>query len=40
MSLFEKFKVLEDPRDMRGKKHELINILVMTIYAILCGQTD
>lgn len=40
MNLFEKFEVLEDPRDTRGKKHELINILIMTIYAILCGQTD
>ena len=40
MNLFEKFEVLEDPRDIRGKKHKLINILIMTIYAILCGQTD
>lgn len=40
MNLFEKFEVLEDPRDTRGKKHELINILIMTIYAILCGQID
>ncbi len=40
MTLFNKFKVLEDPRDIRGKRHELIDILVMTIYAILCGQTD
>ena len=40
MTLFNKFELLEDPRDIRGKKHELINILIMTIYAILCGQTD
>lgn len=40
MNLFDKFKTLEDPRDIRGKKHELINILIMTIYAILCGQED
>lgn len=40
MSLFEQFKVLEDPRDIRGKKYKLIDILIMTIYAILCGQTD
>ena len=40
MNLFDKFKVLEDPRDIRRKKHELINIIIMTIYAILCGQTD
>lgn len=25
-SLFNHFEVLEDPRDIRGKKHELINI--------------
>ncbi len=39
-SLFEHFEILEDPRDIRGKKHELTNILVMTIYGILCGYTD
>lgn len=39
-SLFNHFEVLEDPRDIRGKKHELINILIMTIYGILCGYTD
>lgn len=39
MSLFEQFKVLEVPRDIRGKKYKLIDILIMTIYAILCGQT-
>lgn len=31
---------LEDPRDKRGLKHELTNIIVMCIYAILCGCTD
>ena len=39
-SLFNHFEVLEDPRDIRGKKHELINIFIMTIYGILCGYTD
>lgn len=39
-SLFEKFEVLEDPRDIRGKRHKLIDILIMTIYGILCGYTD
>ena len=39
-SLFNHFEVLEDPRDIRGKRHELINILIMTIYGILCGYTD
>lgn len=39
-SLFNHFEILEDPRDIRGKKHELNNIIVMTIYGILCGYTD
>ena len=39
-SLFNHFEVLEDSRDVRGKRHELINILIMTIYGILCGYTD
>ena len=39
-SLFHHFEVLEDPRDIRGKRHELINILIMTIYGILCSYTD
>ncbi len=39
-TLFNHFEILEDPRDIRGKKHELINILVMTIYGTLCGYTD
>ncbi len=39
-TLFNHFEILEDPRDIRGKKHELTNILIMTIYGILCGYTD
>lgn len=39
-SLFEHFEILEDSRDVRGKKHKLINILILTIYGILCGYTD
>ena len=39
-TLYEHFEILEDPRDSRGKKHELINILIMSIYGILCGYTD
>lgn len=27
-ALFNHFKVLENPKDIRGKKHELINILI------------
>lgn len=40
MTLFERFEVLEDPRDIRGKKYKLIDILIMTIYGVLCGLTD
>ena len=39
-TLIEHFEVLEDPRDIRGKRHELRNILVMTVYGVLCGFTD
>lgn len=40
MNLFERFEVLEDPRDKRGKKYKLIDILIMTIYGLLCGLKD
>lgn len=39
-SLFEEFEILEDPRDVRGKKYKLIDILVMTIYGLLYGLKD
>ena len=39
-SLFEEFEVLEDPRDVRGKKYKLMDILVMTIYGLLYGLKD
>ena len=39
-SLFKHFETLEDLRDIRGKKHELTNIIIMAIYEILCGYTD
>ncbi len=39
-TLINHFEVLEDPRDIRGKKHNLVNILIMTVYGILCGYTD
>ena len=40
MNLFERFEVLEDPWDERGKKYKLIDILIMTIYGLLCGLKD
>ena len=39
-TLLNHFEVLEDSRDIRGKKHELKNILLLTIYGTLCGYTD
>jgi len=39
-SIYGIFEILEDPRDIRGKKHKLIDIVIMTIYGILCGYTD
>lgn len=40
MNLFERFEILEDPRDIIGKKYKLIDILIMTIYGLLCGLKD
>ena len=34
------FSDLTDSRDNRGRRHELQNIIVMSIYAVLCGYTD
>ena len=34
------FTKLVDSRDKRGLKHELGNIIVMSIYVVLCGYTD
>ena len=39
-TLLNHFEVLEDPRDIRGKRHELKDIFVLTIYGTLCGYTD
>lgn len=39
-TLLNHFEILEDPRDIRGKRHELKNIFVLTIYGTLCGYTD
>ena len=39
-SLYNHFEILEDHRDTRGKKHEQIDILIMTVYGVLCGYTD
>ena len=33
------FSELADKRDNRGLRHDLGNIIVMSIYAVLCGYT-
>lgn len=40
MEMYNYFSILKDPRDTRGLRHELGNIVVMSIYAVLCGCTD
>ena len=40
IKLFERFEVLEDPRDIRGKRYRLNDLIIMTVYGILCGLTD
>jgi len=40
MNLFERFEVLEDPRDVRGKRYKLTDIIIMTIYGILNKHED
>lgn len=40
MKMYKYFSVLEDPRDNRGLRHELGNVIVMSIYAVLCNCTD
>ena len=40
ISVYDKFSVLEDPRDNRGKRYLLIDLLIMVIYGILNGYED
>lgn len=40
ISVFSKFSVLKDPRDKRGKRYFLMDILIMVIYGILNGYDD
>jgi predicted transposase YbfD/YdcC len=37
---YEMFDSLKDPRDRRGKKYELVPLMLMTLYALLCGKDD
>lgn len=38
--MFDILLSLEDTRDTRGKKHRLIDVIVLSIYGMLCGYTD
>ena len=40
ISVFSEFSFVPDPRDNRGKRYKLIDILVMVIYGILNGYDD
>ena len=35
--MIERFEGLEDPRVGRAKRHELLDIIVITICAVICG---
>lgn len=36
-SILEHFSTLEDPRIERGKEHQLLDIVVLAICAVVCG---
>jgi predicted transposase YbfD/YdcC len=38
--VFDKFRNLSDPRDNRGKRYELIDLIIMVIYGLLHGYED
>ena len=40
MNLFKRFEILENTRNIRGKKYKMIDIIIMIIYRLLCGLTD
>jgi len=40
ISVFNKFTVIRDPRDNRGKRYLLIDLLIMVIYGIINGYDD
>jgi predicted transposase YbfD/YdcC len=40
ISVFSEFSSVPDPRDIRGKRYKLIDLLVMVIYGILNGYDD
>ena len=40
LSLFGRFAVIADPRDNRGKRYQIMDLLIMVIYGILNGYED
>ena len=40
INLFDTFSVLHDPRDNRGKRYKLMDLIIMVIYGILNGYED
>ncbi len=38
--LFEHFKSVEDPRMERTKDHVLLDMIVIAVYAVICGADD
>ena len=40
ISIIDHFSVIEDPRIERRKEHKLIDILTISICAVLCGADD
>ena len=39
-SMFAIFNQLTDPRDNRGKKHRLIDVIILALYGTMLGFTD
>ena len=39
-TLIEHFSILEDPRDPSKCRHQLIDLVVIAIAAVLCGAND
>ena len=40
ISVYNRFMVIRDPRDNRGKRYYLMDIVIMVIYGIINGYTD
>ena len=37
LSIRERFQILEDPRTGHARRHELLDIIVITLCAVICG---